>query len=143
MQEPAIVPLYFRLPHPPSTNSIWRGGKGGRHYLSAKYKAWREEAFLMVKADARGKRIAGPFAVQINARRPDKRKRDIDNLIKPVLDLIALAGVTDDDSECQMVEAQWIERGVGLWVAVRPTTRWGAEPWTIPAQHQTSTEPAP
>ena len=134
MTEQAIVPLYFNLPMPPSTNGIWRGGKGGRHYLSPKYKAWRDEAALLAKVQAKGKRVAGPFAVQINARRPDNRKRDIDNLIKPTLDLLALVHVTDDDSECQMVEAQWIERGVGIWVAVRPTLRWGAEPWISPAQ---------
>lgn len=134
MTEEAIVPLYFELPYPPSLNGIWRGGKGGRHYLSPKYKAWRDEAAMLAKAQTRGKRIAGPFAVQINARRPDKRRRDIDNLIKPVLDLIASVHITDDDSECQYVEAQWIEKGVGIWVAVRPTKRWGEEPWISPAQ---------
>lgn len=125
MTEPAIVPLYFDLPYPPSVNSIWRGGKGGRHYLSAKYKAWRQAAGLLASAQAKGKRIAGPFAVQINAVRPDKRRRDIDNLIKPVLDLIASVGITDDDCECQSVEASWVRRGEGIWVAVRPCTRWG------------------
>jgi len=125
MTEPAVVPLYFDLPMPPSTNSIWRGGKGGRHYLSLKYKNWRTEAGLLVNTQAKGKRIAGPFAVQIDAFRPDKRRRDIDNLIKPVLDLIAHHGVTDDDCECQSVEARWVKNGVGIWVAVRPCTRWG------------------
>lgn len=125
MTEAAIVPLYFELPHPPSVNGIWRGGKGGRHYLSAKYKTWREAAGLIVNTQARGKRIDGPYAVEIQARRPDKRRRDIDNIVKPVLDLLAFMGVTADDCECQMIAAQWVERGDGIRVAVRPCTRWG------------------
>lgn len=125
MTEQAVIPLYFELPYPPSTNGIWRGGKGGRHFLSAKYKAWREAAGLVVNTQAKGKRVAGAFAVEIQARRPDKRKRDIDNLIKPLLDLLANMGVIDDDSECQFVSAEWVGRGVGVRVAVRPCTRWG------------------
>jgi crossover junction endodeoxyribonuclease RusA len=125
--EAAIVPIYFELPHPPSVNGIWRGGKGGRHYLSAKYKAWREAAGLIVNTQARGKRIEGPFAVEIQAKRPDKRKRDIDNICKPVLDLLSAMGVTPDDSECQMLHAEWVERGDGIRVAVRPTKRWGEQ----------------
>lgn len=125
MADPAIVPIYFELPYPPSVNGIWRGGKGGRHFLSAKYKAWREAAGLIVNVQAKGKRIAGPFAIEIQARRPDRRKRDIDNLIKPTLDLMANMGVVDDDSECQCVEAKWVERGEGVRVAVRPCLRWG------------------
>jgi crossover junction endodeoxyribonuclease RusA len=123
--EPAIVPIYFELPYPPSVNGIWRGGKGGRHYLSAKYKNWREAAGLMVNVQAKGKRIAGPFAVEIQASRPDKRRRDIDNIVKPILDLLASMGVTPDDSECQMIHAEWVGRGEGVRVAVRPCLRWG------------------
>jgi crossover junction endodeoxyribonuclease RusA len=125
MAEQAIVPVIIEIPYPPSVNGIWRGGKGGRHYLSAKYKTWREAAGLMVNAQAKGKRIAGPFSIEIQARRPDKRKRDIDNLIKPLLDLMANMGVIDDDSECQRVTAEWVGRGEGVRVAVRPTKRWG------------------
>jgi crossover junction endodeoxyribonuclease RusA len=125
MTEPAITPLYFDLPHPPSVNGIWRGGKAGRFYKSKHYVAWEAEAGWAVKEQAKGKRISGPFAVQINLRRPDKRKRDLDNTIKVLLDLLKNMHITDDDSECQRIEAQWIGVGKGVWVAVRPTTRWG------------------
>jgi crossover junction endodeoxyribonuclease RusA len=125
MTQQAIAPLIFELPFPPSVNGIWRGGKGGRHYLSAKYKAWKDAAGLMLRAQAGNKHISGPYAVEIQASRPDKRRRDIDNLIKPVLDLLSLMNVTSDDSECQLVSAEWVGRGVGVRVAVRPCKRWG------------------
>ena len=143
MTEQAIVPLYFELPYPPSVNGIWRGGKGGRHYLSPKYKAWREEAALMARTQSKGKRVAGPFAVQIDVVRPDKRRRDLDNLIKVCLDLLAHVGVTDDDSECQYIETKWVQKGPSVRVSVRPCTRWGVTSWTSFQQPQTSTEPAP
>jgi crossover junction endodeoxyribonuclease RusA len=134
MAEEAITPLYFELPYPPSLNGIWRGGKGGRHYLSLKYRQWRDEAGLLAKSQAKGKRIAGPYAIQIDVVRPDKRRRDLDNLIKVSLDLLANIGVTDDDCECQYIEAKWVEIGPPLRLSVRPCLRWGASPWTSQAQ---------
>lgn len=125
MADEAIVPLYVTLPFPPSVNNIWRGGKGGRHYLSAKYKSWREAAALIAKSQTKGKQIKGPYALQINVSRPDKRKRDLDNLLKAVVDLLVHVGVTSDDSELQMIEAQWIGKGECVWIAIRPCLRWG------------------
>jgi crossover junction endodeoxyribonuclease RusA len=127
MTAPAVVPLYLELPFPPSVNSIWRGGAGGRHYLSAKYKSWKLEAGLLARSQCKSARVSGPYAVQMNLVRPDKRRRDLDNTIKVVLDLLAHVGVTDDDSELQQIEARWVSKGPPLWVAVRPCTRW-AEP---------------
>jgi crossover junction endodeoxyribonuclease RusA len=124
--EPAIVPLYFDLPHPPSVNGIWRGGRG-RFYKSKHYEAWIDEAGWSVKEQAKGKRIVGPFAIQIDLSRPDKRKRDLDNTIKVILDLLKNMHVTDDDCECQMIEAKWVAAGKGVRVAVRPCKRWGEQ----------------
>ena len=68
--------------------------------------------------------MAGPFAVQIDLVRPDKRRRDLDNTIKVILDLLKNLHVTDDDSECQELRARWVEKGPACFVAVRPCTRW-------------------
>ena len=40
-----------------------------------------------------------PFSVLIDAYPPDKRKRDIDNLLKPVLDALGEYGAITDDSD--------------------------------------------
>ena len=42
--------------------------------------------------------IAGPCAVTISAYMPDKRRRDLDNLLKATLDALVHAAVIDDDS---------------------------------------------
>jgi crossover junction endodeoxyribonuclease RusA len=42
-------------------------------------------------------RTDGPFAIHILARPPDKRKRDLDNLLKPILDaLVDYCAIPDD-----------------------------------------------
>lgn len=40
----------------------------------------------------------GVYSVMIRVRPPDNRKRDIDNLIKPLLDSLVEYGVLPDDS---------------------------------------------
>jgi len=121
--EVAITPLHFELPFPVSVNGIWRAGKG-RFYKSKNYLAWETAAGWAIKEQANGKRVAGPFAVQIDLVRPDKRRRDLDNTIKVILDLLKNLHVTDDDSECQELRARWIAQGPACFVAVRPCTRW-------------------
>lgn len=122
----AITPIYLVLPYPPSVNSIWRGGKGGRHFLSPKYKAWKTEAAYTARAQST-KRISGPYALQINAVRPDKRRRDLDNILKVISDLLVFTGFVDDDSEAQFISLQWVEKGPAVWLAIRPCTRWAID----------------
>jgi crossover junction endodeoxyribonuclease RusA len=120
----AFSPIYLELNFPPSTNNLFVNGRAGKgRFLSPRYKAWRTEAVLRVKLQNK-LRIKGPFAIQINAVRPDRRRRDIDNAIKPLVDLLVHCGVTDDDSEMQQITATWVEKGPPIWMAVRPCLRW-------------------
>lgn len=120
-------PLYFALPLPPSQNNMFINGKAGKgRFISPLYKAWKNEASIRAYMQNKS-RIEGCFAVQINAVRPDRRKRDIDNLIKPLVDLLVSQGFVGDDSEMQQVTATWVETGPPIWLAVRPCTRWAAE----------------
>ena len=66
-------------------------------------------------------RVDGPYHLLLQASRPDKRRRDIDNLIKPVSDLLVSIGVVRDDGDCELVSAQWVESdasGVTVKVSV-------------------------
>jgi Holliday junction resolvase RusA-like endonuclease len=73
---------------------------------STKYKDFIEECQIMTIAE-RFRPVEGPYAVSIIAERPDKRRRDIDNLIAPVMDALMHSAVTPDDSLCQWVYASW------------------------------------
>ena len=46
------------------------------------------------------------YCVTINAYPPDKRKRDLDNLIKPVLDALVDYGAIRDDSQVDDLRIQ-------------------------------------
>lgn len=85
------------LPWPPSVNKYWRMGRGRMHKSEAG-KAYATEAGFRARAMFKRKPFTGRLRVEILAFPPDKRARDIDNLLKAPLD--ALKGICfDDDSQ--------------------------------------------
>ena len=103
------------LPYPPSANNLWRSARG-RTYRSRTYTDWLLEAGLLAKQCLK-EPIKGPYKLSITAARPDKRKRDLDNLLKPISDLLTSIGAIEDDHLCEMLTARWVTVGDG--VAVR------------------------
>lgn len=61
-------------------------------------------------------------SISIGIVAPDKRARDIDNLIKVVCDILVKAGVIKDDSRkyVRKVSAQWIASGPPCVVLIQP-----------------------
>lgn len=115
---------------PPSTNNLWRAGKSatGKHqtYLSKQYASWKTAAEWTAKAAAKANgRIEGKYFIEIAAKRPDRRKRDLDNLIKPISDALVKGGIIEDDSKCEFIHARWddaIPSGVRVSVEAYPET---------------------
>jgi crossover junction endodeoxyribonuclease RusA len=99
------------LPFPPSVNRLWRTSKTGGVYKSTKYSTWSTHAKWSVREQVRSKQITGPFKLTINAVRPDKRQRDLDNLFKATLDCLQASGVITNDSNAVWLEAKWVEKG--------------------------------
>lgn len=88
----------FTIPFPPSTNRLWRHWNG-RTLLSAQGRAYRA-AVGQAALTQRPARFGGvPIALTIHAWLPDKRRRDLDNLLKAAQDAMAHAGIYDDDSQ--------------------------------------------
>lgn len=98
--------MILKLPFPPSANSLFAGNV--RRYKSKRYKSWLLHAGWRVIEQVGRERISGPWSIEMRAVRPDRRKRDIDNLIKPVVDLLVAVKVVDDDCEMQTVFAAWV-----------------------------------
>jgi crossover junction endodeoxyribonuclease RusA len=105
MTGPSIITL--SLPYPPSANRIWRN-VAGKTLKSRAYRSWLESVRGEVLI-ARCGQIAGPYRLEVRANRPDRRARDIDNLLKPTSDALMAAGVIGDDSAAVSVFAEWAE----------------------------------
>lgn len=92
-----MEPRTIALPWPPSTNTYWRHARG-IHYISKEGKAYRQNV-LAVVVDSRIEKFTGRLRVFVTAYPPDKRKRDLDNLFKSLLDALQHADVYDDDNQ--------------------------------------------
>lgn len=114
--------IALRLPFPPATNNLFLNA-GKRRVRSRRYDAWIAEATAEVFRQRAG-RIDGPYTFAMRVERPDRRKRDLDGLIKPVLDLLVKTGVTADDSLCRGIVVHWAGpepvKGAAVEVRVAP-----------------------
>lgn len=89
--------LCFELPHPPSINHYWRR-VGPRTLISREGRRFRERVTAILAA--MGVRpVVGRLAVEVEVFPPDNRRRDVDNVIKALLDALQHGGAYLDDSQ--------------------------------------------
>ena len=89
--------IKITLPYPPSVNHYW-GQLGSRKFLGKKGKEFREFVIIAVY-NAKQMGLAGRLNMEVYLFPPDKRKRDIDNVLKPLLDAMEHAGCYENDSQ--------------------------------------------
>lgn len=89
--------VVLTLPWPPSLNKHWRN-VNGRTLISAAGRQYRVNVMAAVIAAGAG-HVVGRLAVEVEARPPDRRTRDLDNLLKGLLDAAGQAGLFADDSQ--------------------------------------------
>jgi len=101
---------------PPSANKIWRA-VNGRVLKSAEYRGWLDAMAWEWRSQAGTQRVGGKYALTITMGKPDKRRRDLDNSLKALSDLLVASGVVDDDSLCQRIDMAWgTHPGVHVWI---------------------------
>ena len=99
------TPLVFEatLPWPPTVNTYCRHkviGKLATVYVSADGQAYRKAVNLcLIEHGIKTYAIEGDLRVEIEVFAPDRRKRDIDNLLKSLLDSLTHAQVWKDDNQ--------------------------------------------
>ena len=103
----------FTLPWPPTMNTYWRTFRG-RMIISAKGRAYREAVIEQIKQQGGAYGYKGKLVVEIEAYRPDKRRRDLDNLLKAALDGCTHAGVWEDDSNIVDLRIYWADTIGGM-----------------------------
>lgn len=85
------------IPYPPSVNHYWRMFRG-RMLISADGRRYRLVTEQIMRA-ARIKPIVGHVWVIVQIVLPDRRRRDIDNVLKSLLDAMKVGGLYADDSQ--------------------------------------------
>ena len=86
------------LPYPPSINHYWRR-VGPRTLISREGRTFRRNVCALLGGGGPRKPPAGGrIALCMDAFPPDRRRRDLDNLIKATADALQHAGVYEDDS---------------------------------------------
>lgn len=103
-----MININVNLPWPPSVNHYWftvacKGGgrlvlgKAGRVFRDKVLEAIADANLMPIGEDRR-------LAISINVFEPDRRRRDLDNLLKPTLDALQYAGTFPDDSQIDFIQ---------------------------------------
>ena len=96
--------LTLELPYPPSVNHYYGHNRFGAVYVTPKGKEYRQMVALILMADKGVSFGAAPVSVRLGVHPPTKRRYDLDNLCKCLLDALTAAGVWEDDSQIQKLE---------------------------------------
>lgn len=86
------------LPLPPSVNGYWGHGNK-KTYLSDKAKMFRADVFEIITAMGRIKTFTGRVRAEVTIHPRDRKKCDIDNYMKGLLDALTHAKVYEDDEQ--------------------------------------------
>ena len=106
--------INLTVPFPPSVNTYW-GFRGSRRFLTSRatvFKGIVAAEFARCGHEGLGE---SRLAVTIKLYPPDRRVRDIDNVVKSTLDALCQAGVFVDDGQIDM-----------LHVTRENVVKWGA-----------------
>jgi Holliday junction resolvase RusA-like endonuclease len=97
-EQPAVV---INFPRPTSANRMFsrQMTRHGHRDLTPEYKAWRDEAGWAVKMQIVGLvTITSRFNITIEV--PRSSRVDLDNNLKPILDLAQNLGIISNDRNC-------------------------------------------
>ncbi|KKJ75422.1 hypothetical protein WH95_18445 [Kiloniella litopenaei] len=99
---------YTTQAKPISLNNAYKNVKGRGRVKTAEYKAWIMALQYEFKSQLRHK-IEGPYKLIIRVNQ-HVTKADVDNLIKPISDVLVSIGATDDDRKMRGVDIEYEDR---------------------------------
>lgn len=102
------------IPFPPSVNTYW-GFRGSHRYLTARAKTFKDMVQAEYVRSGLDSFSNARLSVTIQLYPPDRRVRDIDNVVKSTLDALCQAGVFEDDGQIDV-----------LHVTREKVIKWGA-----------------
>jgi len=117
--------LSITLPYPPSVNSIWRQIVIGNRPRTILSRRGRDYYASLPKFDDQA--VDGDVHVTVDVYPPDRRRRDLDNVLKVVLDSITKMGAIHDDSQIKRIQAAMHDPlpTARIDISIEPMTREG------------------
>jgi crossover junction endodeoxyribonuclease RusA len=104
--------MILNLPYPPSVNTYWRAN-GKRRFISKEGVAFKKAVIEYVVENELSSLGEARLAVHITVHPRSKRRFDIDNVCKAILDSMMAAGLYDDDSQIDWLTVKRGEQTVG------------------------------
>ncbi len=106
-----VLSVSLSLPWPPSANRYWRH-VGNRVLVSKEALLYKKHIGLLSLLWKRPC-LMGRISLSIQAFPPDKRARDIDNLLKVTLDALQYANLFENDSQIDKITIERMEQRKG------------------------------
>lgn len=97
---------------------MWKHA-GGKHYLTKAALAYYSQVAWVIKSAGMAMQIDSRLEVEVDIYPPDKRKRDLSNVIKVVEDACTKAGLWQDDSQIDRLVLQRMPPIKGGAIALR------------------------
>lgn len=111
--------LHLSLPWPPSVNSYWRRN-GHVYFISKAGKDFRAAVDAYVREHKMNEALDQRLKVTILASPPDRRVRDLDNIVKSLFDALNHADVFVDDEQIDFfsVSRELVAKPGGVYVVI-------------------------
>jgi len=94
--------LHLTLPWPPSVNHYWRR-VGNKTVTSKEGRQYRVDVGAIMTIGG-VRQMDGRLSIRVEAYPPDRRRRDLDNIQKALLDSMQHGGAYADDSQIDRLE---------------------------------------
>lgn len=130
--------IELTLPFPPSANRYYRA-VGPRVLISRQGRAYRENVRSLL-AGIGIEKMSGDLVVHVEVHPPDNRRRDLDNLMKALLDSLQHGGAYHDDSQIEKltIERQAPVPGGGAVVHIKESETCPMDGGALPASSTTA-----
>lgn len=99
--------ITFELPYAPSVNHYYRH-VGARVLISREGRKYRERVSALI-ADEKIATLMGDIELRVQLYPPDRRRRDIDNVLKVLLDTLTIGKLYQDDSQVKRLAVEKLE----------------------------------
>lgn len=105
------------LPWPPTANHYWKRN-GSRYFISPKGIAFRDITIFTCKNIQESFLNGERLCFKVDAYPPDKRRRDLDNILKATQDSLQKANVYKDDCQIDLLQVRRMTSLLGKVIIV-------------------------